>query len=123
MYPYLHQILADQKGEVVFSCFGIWHIVYMAVIFGSILATVMLLRNKAEKTRQKAIQTALYLAFGLYIADFFLMPLAYGNIDIEKLPFHMCTCMCLLSFLSFRGVMFGAYRKQFALLGLVSNLI
>ena len=123
MYPYLHEIFADKKGATVFSCFGIWHILYMAVIFGSILLTVLLLRNREEKCRQKAIKAALYLAFGLYMADFFLMPLAYGYIDIEKLPFHMCTLMCLLSFLSARGVLFEKYRKQFALLGLVSNLI
>jgi hypothetical protein len=95
----------------------------MAVIFGAILLAVLLMRNRAEKCRQKAIKAPLFLAFGLYMADFFLMPLAYGYIDIEKLPFHMCTLMCLLSFLSFRGVLFGRYRKQFALLGLVSNLI
>ena len=123
MYPYLHELFADRKGSTVFTCFGIWHILYMAVIFGGIGLTVILLRNKAEKTRYKAIRAALYLAFGLYMADFFLMPLAFGYIDLEKLPFHMCTLMCLLSFLSFRGVLFGRYRKQFALLGLVSNMI
>ena len=123
MYPYLHEIFADRKGETVFACFGIWHILYMAVIFGSILLAVLLLRRKEVKCWEKAIQTALYLAFGLYMADFFLMPLAYGYIDIEKLPFHMCTLMCLLSFLSYRGVLLAKYRKQFALLGLVSNLI
>jgi len=123
MYPYLHEIFADRKGDTVFSCFGIWHILYMAVILGAILLTVLVLRNREEKCRQKAIKAALYLAFGLYMADFFLMPLAYGYIDIEKLPFHMCTLMCLLSFLSYRGLLLSRYRKQFALLGLVSNLI
>lgn len=123
MYPYLHEIFADRKGDTVFSCFGIWHILYMSLIFGSILLTVLLLRRKEAEKRHKAIKTALDLAFGLYMADFFLMPLAYGYIDIEKLPFHMCTLMCLLSFLSDRGLLFSRYRKQFALLGLVSNLI
>ena len=123
MYPYLHEIFADRKGGVVFACFGIWHILYMAVIFGVILLAVLFLKRKEEKCRKKAILVALYLAFGLYMADFFLMPLAYGYIDIEKLPFHMCTLMCLLSFLSCRSVLFAKYRKQFALLGLVSNLI
>ena len=123
MYPYLHEIFADKKGATVFACFGIWHFLYMAVIFGSILLAVLLLRNKDEKVRKKTIKGALYSAFGLYIADFFFMPLAYGYIDIEKLPFHMCTLMCLLSFLSYRGLLFIKYRKQFALLGLVSNLI
>ena len=123
MYPYLHGIFADHQGGPVFSCFGIWHILYMTVIFGSILMTALILSKQNESRRKKAVQTSLYLAFGLYMADFFLMPLAYGYIDIEKLPFHMCTLTCLLSFFSYQGVWLSRYRKQFALLGLVSNLI
>ena len=123
MYALVHEIFADRKGGAVFACFGTWHILYMAAIFGGIWLTVVMLRHKNEKSRQRTVNAALYLAFGLYMADIFLMPLAYGYIDIEKLPFHMCTLMCLLSFLSSRGVVFSKYRKQFALLGLVSNLI
>jgi hypothetical protein len=123
MYPYLHEIFADKKGGTVFSCFSVWHFLYLAVIFGPILLSILHLRKKDRVYRQKAIKGALYTAFGLYIADLFLMPFAYGYIDMEKLPFHMCTLMCLLSFLSYRGVLFKQYRKQFALLGLVSNLI
>ena len=60
MYPYLHEIFADRKGDTVFSCFGIWHILYMAVIFGTILLTVLLLRNREEKCRQKAIKDSTF---------------------------------------------------------------
>lgn len=123
MYPYFHGIFADRTGGTVFSCFGIWHIAYLIVIFGSILLTIICLRKRAKGSRNKAIKIALHSAFGLYMADFFLMPLAYGYIDIEKLPFHMCTLMCLLSFLSYHSLLFARWRKQFAVLGLVSNLI
>ena len=62
-------------------------------------------------------------AFGLYIADFFLMPFAYGSIDIEKLPFHICTAMCVACFVSRYTPRLGKYRLHFTLLGFLSNLV
>ena len=123
MYPYLHAILSDQTGGIRFTCFGMWHLLYMAVIFGGIFAVLQCMRKRSETTKQKTIQLTIGLAFGLYILDFFLMPLAYGEIDVEKLPFHMCTAMCVLAFLSRHHRFWRKFQKQFALLGLVSNLI
>jgi hypothetical protein len=62
-------------------------------------------------------------AFAMYVADIFLMPLAYGEIDIEKLPFHACTAMCLLCFLSYRVKFLQKYRISFVILGFLSNCI
>lgn len=123
MYPILHRIFADKKGDTVFTCFGIWHLVYMAVIFGLILTLALVFRKKDSEARQRLIRAAVNVAFGLYIADFFLMPFAYGAIDLEKLPFHMCTVMCVLCFLSNHSPFLGKFKLQFAILGLVSNLI
>ena len=123
MYQILHQVLQDHKGGEIFACFGPWHLLYMAIIFGSIVGIVLLFRGKRADVRQRAINTAIHVAFGLYVADFFLMPFAYGGIDLEKLPFHMCTLMCVLSFFSAHGMLFPKLRLQFALLGLASNLI
>lgn len=63
------------------------------------------------------------IAFGLYVADFFLMPLAYGEIDIEKLPFHACTATCVACFLSYRVKPLEKYRGAFVVLGFLSNVI
>lgn len=123
MYELLHRIFSDHKGGEVFACFGIWHFLYMALIFGTILLVVFLLRNKTPKQKQRAVSISIHLAFGLYILDFFLMPLAYGAIDLEKLPFHMCTAMCVLCYLSCHYPFFERFKTQFALLGLISNLI
>lgn len=123
MYQILHQVLQDHKGGEIFACFGPWHLLYMAIIFGSIVGIVLLFRGKRADVRQRAINTAIHVAFGLYVVDFFLMPFAYGGIDLEKLPFHMCTLMCVLSFFSAHGMLFPKLRLQFALLGLASNLI
>lgn len=123
MHDLLIGLLSDKKGGEVFSCFGVWHILYMAVIFGAIALTVLLLKRKGKNAGVKALDITVGIAFGLYIADFFLMPLAYGEIDIEKLPFHACTAMCVMCFLSRHNKFLGRFKQQFALLGLVSNLI
>lgn len=123
MYEMLAKFLSDKKGGTVFSCFGIWHCLYMLVIFGAIFSVIVLLRKKGEAARKRAVDLSINGAFGLYIADFFLMPFAYGEIDLEKLPFHICTAMCVMCFLSRRNRFLGRFKRQFALLGLISNLI
>lgn len=123
MYDILRNLLQDHKGDVIFKCFGIWHFLIMLIIFSGIALTVLLLKNKSKETKQKAIKTTINIAFGLYILDFFLMPFAYGTIDIEKLPFHICTITCVLCFFSRHNKFFNKYKQQFALLGLVGNLI
>lgn len=123
MYSVLHDLLSDQTGGVIFRCFGIWHILYLTVIVCLIALCILRLSRKDQKTRQKAADKAVGLAFGLYVLDFFLMPFAYGEIDIEKLPFHACTAMCILCFLSRRTPFLMGFKDQFALLGLLSNLV
>ena len=123
MYSWMHSLLGDHKGGIIFTCFGIWHILYLFLIFGAIIATVLCLRKRSERAKHIAVETAIILAFGLYMADFFLMPFAYGSINIEKLPFHVCTTMCILNFWSRHNKFLGKFKTQLALLGLMSNFI
>ena len=123
MYTHLQALLSDQKGGPVFTCFGLYHWIYIFLIVGGILLTVLLLKNKSQKAQQKAVLLSVHIAFGLYIADFFMMPFAYGEIDLEKLPFHACTAMCVMCFLSRHNAFFKRFKWSFALLGLASNLI
>lgn len=123
MFELLSNLLKDHKGEVIFNCFGIWHILFMILIFGGIITTVLVLKNKNQSIKDKTINLVINLVFGLYILDFFLMPLAYGSIDIEKLPFHICTVSCVLCFLSRHNKFLEKYKLQFALLGLIGNII
>ena len=94
MYALLHQLLSDRKGGEVFVCFGVWHLGYMALVFGLAAFICLYLRNKPHPVRSRVAVALVGTAFGLYIADFFLMPFAYEQIDMEKLPFHVCTAMC-----------------------------
>ena len=123
MYEIMHDIFADKTGGEVFTCFSIWHIAFIVIVLGVITALLALYRNKSPENRVKAITRVIDIAFALYVLDFFIMPFAYGEIDVEKLPFHACTLTCVLSFLSRHNSFLGRFKLQFTLVGLASNLI
>jgi hypothetical protein len=123
MYPFFHGLLSDRKGGEIFTCFGPWHIGYILLTVAAAAAVTAVLIKKDREARDRAADGIICAAFGLYVLDFFLMPLAYGEIDIEKLPFHVCTAMCVMCFLSRRIAALSPWRTQFALLGLISNLV
>lgn len=123
MHQILQDLLSDRKGGPIFACFGLYHLIYLALIFGVILAIIFLLKNRSAAAKHRAVTAALYTAAGLYAADFFLMPFAYGGIDVEKLPFHACTATCVLCVLARHNRFLGRFKDQFVLLGLLTNLI
>ncbi len=123
MHTLLSEALADKKGDTIFTCFGIWHICFIVLFFAIGISLCLYLKKKNGEKRKQLIDLFINLAFFVYIADFFLMPFAYGEIDIEKLPFHICTAMCVMCFLSRHNKFFGKYKLQFAALGFLSNLI
>ena len=122
MYDILESLLKDYKGDIIFKCFSIWHFLFMFIIFGGIITAVILLKNRSYKTKEKVLNIVITSVFALYILDFFLMPFAYGSIDIEKLPFHICTLSCVLCFLSRYNKFLNKFRVHFALLGLIGNI-
>lgn len=123
MYELLNALLADRKGGAVFSVLGVWHLLYLLVIFAAIIALLFWLRQKSSEAKHRAVVLSANCAFAVYLADFFLMPFAYGEIDLEKLPFHVCTAMCVMCFLCHHNRFLGKFKVQFAILGLASNLI
>ena len=123
MYSFLHSILADRKGGEIFTLFSPWHFLYIGLAAVAIVTLLLLMRHKSTEQRERLTRSLGFAAFFMYVADFFLMPLAYGEIDIEKLPFHACTAMCTACFLSYFVPFLGKYRTSFAMLGLISNLV
>ena len=123
MYRFLNNLLSDKKGGEIFTCFGLWHFVYIAIAILLFTALFLLLKGKDKSVKDRAMLTLINISFGLYVLDFFLMPLAYGEIDIEKLPFHICTAMCVMCFLSNHVDRLKPFRVHFALLGFISNLV
>lgn len=122
MYTTLHNIFADQTGGEVFTCFSPWHFFYIFLVIATITLTLLWAKGKDQTARDKALKLFIGIAFGLYMLDFFLMPFAYGRIDIDKLPFHSCTSMSIMCFLSRNCKSLKKFRLNFALLGLLSNL-
>ena len=123
LYSVLHEILGDHKGGKVFRCFDAWHLFFIFLFISLTVAVNFMLRRKGGKKRRKVLDLLIGACFGLYILDFFLMPFAYEEIDIEKLPFHICTAMCVMSFLSGRISWLKEYRVHFALLAFISNFV
>ena len=121
MYSFLSGLLSDKKGTEVFTVFGAWHFFYLGLIILTVALVLFFMRNKDATAKSKATRVFICIALGLYAADFFLMPLAYGEIDIEKLPFHACTSMCVLCFLSYYNRFLEKYRRSFVLLSFISN--
>ena len=123
MYTFLNNFLSDKKGGEIFTLFGAWHFFYIALTVVTAIILLFALRNKNKDTKIKTARLLSSLSFAFYIADLFLMPLAYGEIDIEKLPFHACTAMCVACFLSYRIGFLENHRTSFAMLGFISNLV
>lgn len=123
MYDFLHWLLSDKKDGVLFTCFGVWHWCYIIAAFLLGIFALRYLKNKNEACRQKTITFFIDLVFCFYISDYFLRPLAFGEIDIENLPFHLCTSTCVACFISRHNKRLYEYRAHFALLGFVSNFV
>ena len=79
--------------------FNLWHFVYLFSILGTSVLLSILYKNKTAEKKEKLIRLFAYLTIGIYIADFFLMPLSnsYGSISEDKLPFHICTLMGVMA--------------------------
>lgn len=122
MYNILRTLFADHTGGVTFQCFDLLHCCFIASFLAAAVLLCLSLRKKSPQTRTKVIDCTVGIAFGLYIADFFLMPFAYRAIGIDKLPFHVCTAMCVMCFWSRHSAFWGKFRLQFAMLGFLSNL-
>jgi len=122
MYEILHNLLKDKTGGVVFKCFDITHILFIVFFVTAAVLLCLYLKDKSMKIRKRVTNTAIGIAFGLYVAELFLMPFAYEQINIDKLPFHVCTTMCVMCFCSRYTVFLGKFRLQFAMLGFLSNL-
>ena len=79
------------------TAFSIPHFVYLALITGAIAILWRTLRRRDDAAREKALR---YLAYALvisYLSDFFVHDFVYGEMNMDKLPFHLCTALCPLA--------------------------
>ena len=76
--------------------FSIAHIVYIVLIFGSIILFWLNYRNKGADKQEKLLRALAYALVITYISDFFFHEFVYGGLNSDKLPFHICTVLCPL---------------------------
>ena len=123
MYDLLRALLSDKTGGEIFVLFGAWHFFYVALVAVTITAMVLYCKNKCKHTRKRVARTFIDIAFTLYMADFFLMPFSYGYIDIDKLPFHLCTSMSILCVLARRTNFLSKFKTSFTIMGFIGALM
>lgn len=76
------------------TAFSIPHFVYIFLIFGGIFLAWRRLRKQTDAKKERALR---FLAYGLilsYLSDFFVHDFVYGGLNMDKLPFHICTVLC-----------------------------
>ena len=73
------------------------HIVYLILIFGGIVGGYLLLRHKDAVAKEKALRLLAYALVISYLSDFFVHEFVYGGLNMDKLPFHICTVLCPLA--------------------------
>ena len=108
MRDFVRDLFSQNNSELAIGLFDVWHFLYLTVILGGAILLSLLLRRKSEVTRQRVIHLFAYLTVGLYVIDFFIMPLSdsYSGISVYKLPFNVCTIMAVL-------VPFVAFNPKF----------
>jgi len=79
------------------TAFSIPHFVYLFLIFGGIFLAWRLLRNKPEEKKERALRFLAYALMLSYLSDFFVHEFVYGGMNMDKLPFHICTVLCPLA--------------------------
>lgn len=79
------------------TAFSIPHIVYMILIIGGIVGAYLVLRNRSPQSKQKALRFLAYALVLSYLSDFFVHDFVYGGLNMDKLPFHICTVLCPLA--------------------------
>ena len=89
-------LFSQNNSTLQIGLFDVWHFLYLLVIFGGTALLAILV--KKPEGRAKALRTMAYMTIGLYVIDFFIMPLSdsYNGISAYKLPFNICTIMAVL---------------------------
>lgn len=126
MKEFVYWLLSENNSDLKITLFNEWHIFYLLVAFGSVFAIAFIFKNKSEISKEKVLRVYAFVTIGLYIADFFLMPLSDsygGSIAIHKLPFHICTLMSVFAAFAQFNKRFESIKEPIVVLSLVSSLM
>ena len=93
MYDFVRTMFSQNNSDLTIGLFDIWHFVYLFIVYGGSIFLALFFKNRSEAAKTRLIHIFAYLTIGLYVADFFIMPLSdsYSGISVYKLPFNICT--------------------------------
>ena len=108
MKEFFAWLFSQNNSSLSIGLFDIWHFTYLFVVLGGTAALSFIFNKRSEEAKDRVIRLFAYLTIGLYVADFFIMPLSdsYNGISTYKLPFNICTIMAVL-------VPFVQFNKRF----------
>ena len=125
MYDFVRKVFSENNSTLKIGLFDVWHFLYLFIIFGGAILLTFLFKNKSDKAKTRVIRIFAYLTVGLYVADFFIMPLSdsYSGISAYKLPFNVCTIMAvLLPFVEFNTKL-AKIKKAVVTISIASSLM
>ena len=116
------------KGGPNIECFSLLHFMYLILIVGLTIGLAFIIKNKSDKVKKITLNVLAIAAIAVYIADFFIMPLARGgeDIDTDKLPFHFCTFIgIMIPFAQFNKKMKpdSSFKEAVTAIGLATSLM
>ena len=124
MKEFFAWLFSENHSDWEIGLFDGWHFLYLLVIFGGTLFLSLWGRKRPEK-KTKLQSLMAYLTVGLYVIDFFIMPLSdsYDGISAYKLPFNICTIMAVLvPFVQFNPKL-AKLRQPVVTLSIASSLM
>lgn len=91
-------LFSQNNSSLQIGLFDVWHFLYLFIVYGGSVFLAYLFKDKSIRAKRRVINLMAYLTVGLYVADFFIMPLSdsYSGISAYKLPFNICTIMAVL---------------------------
>lgn len=124
MKEFFTRLFSENNSELEIALFDEWHFLYLFIIFGGTLA-LSLIGQKLPDQKRNLQNVMAYLTIGLYLIDFFIMPLSdsYNEISAYKLPFNICTIMAVLvPFVQFNPK-FAKIRQPIVTLSIAGSLM
>ena len=125
MKEFFAWLFSENTSDMQIGLFDVWHFLYLFIIFGLAIALALLFQKKDAQAKEKVVRLFAYLTIGLYVADFFIMPLSdsYSGISTYKLPYNICTIMAVMvPFVQFNGKLKGI-KTPVVVLSVASSLM
>lgn len=118
-------LFSENNSTNTITLFSIWHFLYLLIIIGGSITIACLLKNKSDKAKDITLKIFAYLTIGLYVADFFIMPLSdsYNGISAYKLPFNICTIMAVFVPFAQFNKKFEVVKSSIVMLSITSSLM